>query len=217
MVAPDWAISCAAAVSKTVTAYRALTVTETLEPSSFSPFEKVASITPSSLLIKLERVKRREIPIQLELRGEPPEGFRLKKVELRPQTARFRGAESRIDAVEKINTLPVDLSEVTERNVAEGIHHSRAWHACFDAIQFGPVPVISVLHGAVVGGGLLFAQYADLVVASETAKFLYPEAKVGFSGGLIASLAARIPHKDIQPDIPCHAGSRLRHSGHRPS
>ena len=32
-------------------------------------------------------------------------------------------------------------------------------------------------------------------VASETIKFSYPEARLGFTGGLIAGLAARIPHK----------------------
>ncbi len=56
-------------------------------------------------------------------------------------------------------------------------------------------PVIAAVSGWVVGGGLLFAQYSDLLVAAENSKFVYPEAKVGFSGGLIASLAARIPHK----------------------
>jgi len=56
-------------------------------------------------------------------------------------------------------------------------------------------PVIAAVFGWVVGGGLLFAQYADLVVAAESTRFSYPEAKVGFSGGLIASLVARIPHK----------------------
>jgi enoyl-CoA hydratase/carnithine racemase len=44
----------------------------------------------------------------------------------------------------------LDLSEVSERTVAEGMTHSRAWHACFDAIQFGPVPVIAVLQPPVV-------------------------------------------------------------------
>jgi len=58
-------------------------------------------------------------------------------------------------------------------------------------------PVIAAVAGWVVGGGLLFAQYADLVVAADNARFVYPEAKVGFSGGLIASLAARIPHKVV--------------------
>jgi enoyl-CoA hydratase/carnithine racemase len=56
-------------------------------------------------------------------------------------------------------------------------------------------PVIAAVSGWVVGGGLLFAQYSDLLVAAENSKFVYPEAKVGFSGGLISSLVARIPHK----------------------
>jgi enoyl-CoA hydratase/carnithine racemase len=56
-------------------------------------------------------------------------------------------------------------------------------------------PVIVAAAGAVVGGGLVFVQMADLAVAAENAVFSYPEAKVGYSGGLISSLAARIPHK----------------------
>jgi enoyl-CoA hydratase/carnithine racemase len=32
-------------------------------------------------------------------------------------------------------------------------------------------------------------------VAAENAKFSYPEARLGFTGGIIAGLAARIPHK----------------------
>jgi enoyl-CoA hydratase len=35
----------------------------------------------------------------------------------------------------------------------------------------------------------------DLLVATEDAKFSYPEGKVGITGGMIAGLAARIPHK----------------------
>ena len=78
----------------------------------------------------------------------------------------------------------LDLSEVSERTVAEGIHHSRAWHACFDAIQFGPVPVIAVLHGAVVGGGLELASAAHLRVAEASAFYGLPEGTRGiFVGG----------------------------------
>jgi (methylthio)acryloyl-CoA hydratase len=78
----------------------------------------------------------------------------------------------------------LDLSEVSERNVAEGMQHSRAWHACFDAIQFGPVPVIAVLHGAVVGGGLELAAAAHLRVAEHSAFYGLPEGTRGiFVGG----------------------------------
>ena len=56
-------------------------------------------------------------------------------------------------------------------------------------------PIIVALSGWCVGGALVIAMMADLVVASETTKFLYPEAKLGLTGGMIAGLAARIPHK----------------------
>jgi enoyl-CoA hydratase/carnithine racemase len=78
----------------------------------------------------------------------------------------------------------LDLSEVTERSVAEGIHHSRSWHACFDDIQFGPVPAIAVLHGAVVGGGLELASSAHLRVAEDSTFYGLPEGTRGiFVGG----------------------------------
>ena len=78
----------------------------------------------------------------------------------------------------------LDLSEVSERTVAEGMSHSRAWHACFDAIQFGPVPVLAVLQGAVVGGGLELASSAHLRIAEDSAFYGLPEGTRGiFVGG----------------------------------
>ena len=56
-------------------------------------------------------------------------------------------------------------------------------------------PIVGAVAGWVVGGELVLANQCDLLVAADNATFLYPEAKVGFSGGLISSLAARIPHK----------------------
>ncbi|BBF93006.1 enoyl-CoA hydratase/isomerase family protein [Blastochloris tepida] len=56
-------------------------------------------------------------------------------------------------------------------------------------------PVIAATAGIVIGGGLVLVQFADLAVAADNTVFSYPEAKVGYSGGLISSLAARIPHK----------------------
>ena len=85
----------------------------------------------------------------------------------------------------------LDLSDLSERSVAEGVVHSRAWHAAFDAIQFGPVPVIAVLHGAVVGGGLELASAAHLRVAETGTFYGLPEGQRGiFVGG---GGSARIP------------------------
>ncbi|MCB0845050.1 MAG: enoyl-CoA hydratase/isomerase family protein, partial [Bacteroidetes bacterium] len=51
----------------------------------------------------------------------------------------------------------LDLSELQERDAVQGIHHSRMWHRALDQVQLGKVPVVAVLHGAVVGGGLELA------------------------------------------------------------
>ncbi len=56
-------------------------------------------------------------------------------------------------------------------------------------------PIIAAVSGWCVGGSVVLVQMCDLCIASETARFSYPEAKLGFTGGLITSLAARIPHK----------------------
>jgi (methylthio)acryloyl-CoA hydratase len=85
----------------------------------------------------------------------------------------------------------LDLSEVAEQTVVEGMHHSRGWHAAFDQVQYGPVPVIAVLHGAVVGGGLELAATAHLRVAESSTFYGLPEGQRGiFVGG---SGSMRIP------------------------
>lgn len=85
----------------------------------------------------------------------------------------------------------LDLSELSERSVAEGIEHSRGWHAAFEQIQFGRVPVVAVLHGAVVGGGLELASAAHIRVAEDSAFYGLPEGQRGlFVGG---GGSARVP------------------------
>ena len=59
----------------------------------------------------------------------------------------------------------LDLGELTKRDITESIAHSRMWHRAFEAIEFGRVPVVSVLHGAVVGGGLELAAATHVRVA----------------------------------------------------
>ena len=77
----------------------------------------------------------------------------------------------------------LDLSELTSRSVIEGIAHSRAWHRAFEQIQFGAVPVVALLHGAVVGGGLELAAAAHVRVAERTAFYALPEASRGIYVG----------------------------------
>lgn len=78
----------------------------------------------------------------------------------------------------------LDLSEVRGRGAGEAMHHSRMWHHAFERIQFGRVPVVSVLKGAVVGGGLELAGASHIRVAERSAFYALPEGQRGlFVGG----------------------------------
>jgi enoyl-CoA hydratase/carnithine racemase len=78
----------------------------------------------------------------------------------------------------------LDLSELVERDPVAAMAHSRMWHAAFETLQFGRVPIVAALHGAVVGGGLELAASCHLRVADGSAYFGMPEGQRGiFVGG----------------------------------
>ena len=78
----------------------------------------------------------------------------------------------------------LDLSELKERDAVQGVHHSRSWHRVLTGIEFGTVPIIAALHGAVVGGGLELASSCHIRVADDTTFFALPEGSRGiFVGG----------------------------------
>lgn len=78
----------------------------------------------------------------------------------------------------------LDLSATQELSASEGVGHSMMWHEAFRHIQFGRVPVISVLHGAVIGGGLELAASTHVRIAEPSAFYALPEGQRGiFVGG----------------------------------
>jgi enoyl-CoA hydratase/carnithine racemase len=78
----------------------------------------------------------------------------------------------------------LDLSELKILSTEEGIEHSRVWHRVFHQIEFGRVPVVTVMHGAVVGGGLELAAATHIRIAERSAYYALPEGSRGiFVGG----------------------------------
>jgi (methylthio)acryloyl-CoA hydratase len=85
----------------------------------------------------------------------------------------------------------VDLAGLRETSVAEGVLHSRMWHGVMDSLQFGRFHIVSVLHGAVVGGGLEIASATHRRVAEASTYYGLPEGQRGiFVGG---GGSARVP------------------------
>jgi len=78
----------------------------------------------------------------------------------------------------------LDLAEHTQRDAEGTMRHSRGWHEVMDRIQYGGLPVISAMFGAVIGGGLELATSTHVRVADPTTIFQLPEGKRGiFVGG----------------------------------
>lgn len=57
------------------------------------------------------------------------------------------------------------------------------WYGLFSSIYHCPVPVISVIDGYCIGGGIGIAGASDMVYASMKSTFSLPEVKVGALGG----------------------------------
>src|SRR5437879_3758687 len=82
----------------------------------------------------------------------------------------------------------LDLNELKETNVAESFETSKIGQRLNDTVQFCKVPVIAVLHGAVIGGGLELAAAAHVRIAEKSAYYALPEGTRGIflgSGGSV--------------------------------
>lgn len=82
----------------------------------------------------------------------------------------------------------LDLNELQETNIVESFETSKIGQQLNNTVQFCKVPVVSVLHGAVVGGGLELAAATHIRVAEESAFYALPEGMRGIflgSGGSV--------------------------------
>lgn len=97
----------------------------------------------------------------------------------------------------------LDLSEHASRMDAESVmRHSRGWHAALERVQFGGLPVVSALWGAVIGGGLEIATATHVRVADPTAYFQLPEGRRGiFIGGGASVRVGRIIGADRMTEM----------------
>jgi enoyl-CoA hydratase/carnithine racemase len=89
----------------------------------------------------------------------------------------------------------LDLQEHYElnRGPVEFMRMCQGWHRAFDKMQFGSIPVIAALKGAVVGGGLEIAAATHVRVAEKSTFFALPEGQRGvFTGGGATVRVARI-------------------------
>ncbi len=87
----------------------------------------------------------------------------------------------------------LDLAEHEQRDAEGTMRHSRGWHAIMDKIQYGGLPVVSAMFGAVIGGGLELATSTHVRIAEPSTIFQLPEGRRGiFVGGGASVRVGRI-------------------------
>jgi len=87
----------------------------------------------------------------------------------------------------------LDLAEHERRDAFGVMRHSQLWHRVFERVQFGGLPVVSALKGAVIGGGLELAAATHVRVAEPSAFYALPEGQRGiFVGGGASVRVGRI-------------------------
>lgn len=109
--------------------------------------------------------------------------------ELRDAWLRFRDSDDRVAVLAAAEDAYFSVgADVRDLPV-------NMWHAVPGLGVELNKPVIAATSGWVVGGGFVLVQMADMCVASETTRFIYPEGKIGTTAGGVSSVVARMPHK----------------------
>lgn len=83
------------------------------------------------------------------------------------------------------------VAKTAQGGVLDNIQDARNMAEVFLAIRRSPKPVIAAVHGRALAGGCGLATACDIVLASESAQFGYPEVNVGFVPAMVMALLRR--------------------------
>lgn len=83
------------------------------------------------------------------------------------------------------------LRKISEASIAENLEDARALMELFTVIREVSVPVVAAVKGRALAGGCGLASACDLVLASTSARFGYPEVKIGFVPAMVMAMLRR--------------------------
>ena len=83
------------------------------------------------------------------------------------------------------------LRKISESSYEENLDDARSLAELFALIRLVRTPVIAAVHGRALAGGCGLATACDLVIAAESARFGYPEVKIGFVPAIVMAFLRR--------------------------
>jgi len=83
------------------------------------------------------------------------------------------------------------IQKIAGATYEENVADARSLADLFELIRTLRVPVIAAVHGRALAGGCGLATACDLVIATRSARFGYPEVKIGFVPAMVAGILRR--------------------------
>ena len=83
------------------------------------------------------------------------------------------------------------LRTISEASVTENVADARNFAEMFVAMRRHPRPIIAAVRGRALAGGCGVATACDIILASESAQFGYPEVNIGFIPAMVMVILRR--------------------------
>lgn len=83
------------------------------------------------------------------------------------------------------------LQKISESSFEENLEDARNLMELFLLIREVQVPVVAAVHGRALAGGCGLATACDIILAAKTARFGYPEVKIGFVPAIVMAILRR--------------------------
>ena len=83
------------------------------------------------------------------------------------------------------------LQKISESSVTENLEDARSLMDLFTLIRHVRIPVVAAVRGRALAGGCGLATACDLVLAARSARFGYPEVKIGFVPAMVMAILRR--------------------------
>ncbi len=83
------------------------------------------------------------------------------------------------------------LHNMAEAGVLDHMASARAMAELFIAMRRHPYPIVAAVRGRALAGGCGLATAADMILASESARFGYPEVNIGFVPAMVMAILRR--------------------------
>lgn len=83
------------------------------------------------------------------------------------------------------------IQKIANASYEENVEDARQLADLFELIRKVRQPVIATVHGRALAGGCGLATACDLVIATRSARFGYPEVKIGFVPAMVAAILRR--------------------------